>query len=221
MPDTPPAPLRVELLIFDLDGTLADTRQDLTDAVNFVLHKFKRKPIDVSTVMSYVGDGMVVLLQRALKNYSNADVDRAKEYFHEYYSRHLLDSTRLYPGISRVLEHFDKKVLAVLSNKPQYYTEIILQRFGIYDRFQMVIGGKVGFERKPSPQAIWHILQETGIPASKAAIIGDTKNDIIAGKQAGIYTCAVTYGFRSTEELQQAHPHFLVDRPAQLMEIFK
>jgi phosphoglycolate phosphatase len=214
-------PLKIDLLIFDLDGTLAETRQDLANAVNYALHKLDKVTLDVPTIASYVGNGVGKLLERSLgKEYTPEEYEEAWRFFHEHYSVHLVDNTCLYPGIKEILEHFSAKKMAVLSNKSHPYTVTMVERLGISPYFQLVMGSQDGLERKPSPQVILHILKQLDAAPQETVIIGDTSNDIEAGQAAGIHTCAVTFGYRSAEEIAPFRPEFTVHRVADLVELF-
>jgi phosphoglycolate phosphatase len=210
-----------ELLIFDLDGTLVDTRRDLANAVNHVLRHLGKDELDLETITSYVGDGVRKLLERVLGNTTAEEVEKARQYFRQFYAEHLADFSQLYPGIREVLDYFSKKKKAVISNKPQEFTEALLQRLDIHDYFEMIIGGKPEIKLKPDPEAIQMILQTLKIPPIRSIIIGDGENDILAGKAAGIATCAVTHGFRPEEKLLALQPDFVIHDPPELISLVK
>jgi phosphoglycolate phosphatase len=202
---------RVDLLIFDLDGTLADTRADLTAAVNHALQKLGLPPLGVEQVCRYVGDGVHTLLSRALAPDHQQLLETGVTCFREYYGDHLLDCTRLYPGVRETLEHFRGKQKAIVTNKPLGYTLRILEGLAIDGYFGMVLGGDSTVERKPHPEPAWRVLSATGIESGLAAMVGDSPGDIEMAKQAGIYSVGVTYGLRSVEDLQAAGPDLLLD----------
>jgi phosphoglycolate phosphatase len=213
--------LKVDLLIFDLDGTLAETRQDLANAVNYALHKLEKVTLDVPTIASYVGNGVGKLLERSLgEGFTPQEYEKAWQYFHEHYSLHLVDNTYLYPGIKEILEHFSAKKMAVLSNKSHPYTVTMVERLGISPYFKLVMGSQDGFERKPSPKMVLHILEQLIAAPETTVIIGDTSNDIEAGKAAGIHTCAVTFGYRLIDEITPFRPEFMVNSAAELKTLF-
>jgi phosphoglycolate phosphatase len=202
---------RVDLLIFDLDGTLADTRADLTAAVNIALQRVNLPPLSTEQVCQYVGDGVHTLLSRALgPNHLDA-LEEGIGFFREFYGAHLLDQTRLYPGVRETLEHFQDKRKAIVTNKPLDFTLRILQGLDIDTQFEMVLGGDSTVERKPHPEPARKVLSATGVESQMAAVIGDSPSDIKMAKQAGIYSVAVTYGLRPVEELQAAGPNLLLD----------
>ncbi len=208
--------LDAELLIFDLDGTLVDTRRDLFNAVNYALRQLGKNELDLQNLTSYVGDGLSKLLERALVNPSGSELEIARRHFHYFYSAHLADFSQPFAGISAMLEHFAEKKKAVLTNKPQEFTDALLQRLEICKYFKMIIGGQPNLKLKPDPEAVLKILRHFEVPPSRAMIIGDGENDILAGKAAGIMTGAVTYGFRPMEKLLALHPDFIVGDPMEL-----
>ncbi|MDZ7292550.1 MAG: HAD-IA family hydrolase [candidate division KSB1 bacterium] len=210
----------VDLLIFDLDGTLADTRRDLANAVNHALQKIGKNEITLETITGYVGDGMRKLLERALGETSDADFEMARQHFQHFYAEHLADYSHLYPGVREVLKYFANKKKAVLSNKPQEFTEVLLQRLEIRHHFELVVGGQANLQLKPDPEAAIHILKSLHVSPKRSVIIGDGENDIRTGKAAGIMTCAVTYGFRTEQELSALEPDFVVNNLAELKLLF-
>ncbi|MGH7493854.1 MAG: HAD family hydrolase [bacterium] len=211
----------IDLLIFDLDGTLVDTRQDLANAVNFALQQMGKRPLTLEKVTSLVGDGVRTLLERALAVEGEATLAKALAYFRGFYAGHLSDHSRLYPHMRDVLAHFRAKKKAVLSNKPQEFTYALLERLELLPAFEWVIGGHAGLPLKPDPQALQSILEQSSTPGERAAMIGDGENDILAGKAAGVTTCAVTYGFRPVEKLLALQPDLVAHAPEDLMSLFK
>lgn len=201
----------VEVLIFDLDGTLADTRADLTDAVNNALERLALPPLSMEQVCQYVGDGVYTLLSRALGPEHGNVIDQGVRFFREYYAVHLLDQTRLYPGVRETLEHFRGKRKAIVTNKPLDFTVRILKGLEIDAHFELVVGGDSTVERKPHPEPARKVLSATGVEARLAAMVGDSPADIEMAKQAGIYSVGVTYGLRPAAVLQAAGPDLLVD----------
>jgi phosphoglycolate phosphatase len=206
-----------DLLIFDLDGTLVDTRRDLANAVNYALRQLGKDEIDLDTITGYVGDGIRKLLERALGNAVEADLETARQHFRFFYQKHIADFSQLYPGLGDVLQHFQSKKKAVLTNKPQEFTEALLRRLDIYHHFEMIVGGQRNLKLKPDPEGVRLILTRLNASPSQAVIIGDSENDILTGKAAGIATCAVTYGFRPAEKLRALKPDFVVGSPTELI----
>jgi phosphoglycolate phosphatase len=213
-----PAPF--DLYIFDLDGTLVDSRADLTNAVNFCRADLGLPPLPPEVVEKYVGEGAVQLLERALGPEHHDRVATALGLFRGYYGEHLLDSTRPYPGVARLLEELRERGAraAVASNKPEAFSRAILEGLGLAPSFSLILGGDTLPVRKPDPAPVHQILRELAVEASQALLVGDSHVDIETARQSGIPVCAVTYGFESRETLLALGPDFLADEPAQVLE---
>ena len=206
------------LLIFDLDGTLVDTVEDLVRAVNFSLHTLGYAEQSLTILAGYIGDGVSKLLQRAFASEEERLIEKALHYFRNYYREHLCDYSQVYTGVKALLDCYQHKKLAVLTNKTQEFAEELLRQTGLRNRFDMVIGGGAGYAYKPDPEALLAILQTINGHPSRAMIIGDSPNDIKAGKNAGIKTCAVSYGYTPREVLQQYQADIMIDHPAELLQ---
>ena len=213
------APLPVDLLIFDLDGTIADTRRDLTDAVNHVRAAFGQAPLDVRTVTGYVGDGVDRLLERALPGLSPETLREARSVFDAFYAAHYCDHTRPYPGIPEVLRRFAHKKRAVLTNKAEPFVAPMLERMGLRACFDVVQGARPGLPAKPDPAPVLRLLERCDAPPERTLLIGDGPQDVRAGQAARVHTCAVTYGFRPADELRALAPDFVIDDPLALLSL--
>ncbi len=209
----------IRLLIFDLDGTLVDTLEDITHSVNFTLGRLGRPLLHRDTVRQYVGDGMTMLLTRALGEHTDL-LEEAKSIYTVHQSRNLVVRSRLYPGVQETLRHFRSLPLAVVTNKTREFSEPLLEQFGIRSYFGMVIGADGGLPLKPAPDAFQRIMQKFGIAKERTAVVGDGTTDILAGRAAGITTCAVTYGFRTEEELRKAGPDHVIHAFPELKDLF-
>ena len=209
----------IRLLIFDLDGTLVDTLEDITHSVNYTLGKLGRPLLHLDTVRQYVGDGMTMLLTRALGEHTDL-LEDAKGIYMVHQSRNLVVRSRLYPGVKETLEHFRSLPMAVVTNKTLEFSEPLLEKLGIRPLFGMVIGADAGLPLKPAPDAFQKIMKGLGIAKEHTAVVGDGTTDILAGKAAGITTCAVTYGFRSEAELRTARPDHIIHAFSELKELF-
>lgn len=207
------------LLVFDLDGTLVDTRQDLANAVNHALHSLGREPLPLSQLTAYVGDGARTLMQRALAIGSAAEVEAGLRSFRAFYADHLLDHSRLYPGVRETLQHFAGRKKALLSNKPQEFVDAIMQRLQLADHFDLIIGGHPSRQLKPDPQPLQFILEHLNTPTAGALIIGDGENDLLAGHAAGIATCAALYGYRPAAMLLALRPDYTVQALPELIHL--
>ena len=219
-------PHRIRLLVFDLDGTLIDSRLDLIHSVNAMLRHLGRPELDGDVIASYVGDGAPALVRRALGDSDDVALNRsALEYFLGYYRLHKLDHTTVYEGIPEVLSGLSQpssgahRLMAVLSNKPVNPSRDIVQALGLGDFFIRIYGGNSFPTKKPDPLGARTILQETGIGAEAALMIGDSAVDVLTGRNAGMWTCGVTYGF-APHSLAGAAPDVVIENPHELGQLF-
>jgi phosphoglycolate phosphatase len=216
---------KLKLLIFDLDGTLVDSRVDLIQSVNAMLQHFHRPELPGDVIASYVGDGAPMLVRRALGDPDDERfVQEALEYFLAYYRVHKLDNTHVFPGVKNALESIrdrdglDRR-MAVLSNKPVNPSRAIVDELGLGEFFVRVYGGNSFQTKKPDPLGVNTLLEETGVRSDEAIIIGDSSVDVITGRNADLWTCGVTYGF-APRTLDDAPPDVLVDTPSDLVQLF-
>jgi len=224
-------PASIHLLVFDLDGTLIDSRLDLIHSINATLRHFERPELSGDVIASYVGDGAPTLVQRALGDSADGKLfDDALLYFLGYYRMHKLDHTTVYEGIPETLAALAQqgddpgpsrrqRLMAVLSNKPVNPSRDIVQALGLGDYFVRVYGGNSFATKKPDPLGVRTLLEETGVAPNGGLIIGDSSIDILTGRNAGLWTCGVTYGF-APHTLEQVPPDVIAERPAELGELF-
>ena len=220
-------PHAIRLLIFDLDGTLIDSRLDLVHSVNAMLRHAGRPELDADVIATYVGDGAPALVRRALgEAVDEAQFHSALEYFLGYYRLHKLDHTTVYEGIPEVLAGFARasngaqRLMAVLTNKPVRASRDIVQALGMGDYFVRIYGGNSFETKKPDPLGAETILRETGVNADEALMIGDSSIDVLTGRNAGMWTCGVTYGF-APHTLEEVAPDVVVDRALDLKTLFE
>ncbi len=209
----------IGLLIFDLDGTLVNTLEDIAASVNHTLERLGRSPLPLETVGRCVGDGLTMLLERALDGRADR-LAEAKALYIEHHRQNLVVSTSLYSGVRETLEHFRSLPMAVITNKDREFSEPLLTRLGIMQYFKLIIGADAGLPLKPAPDSILKIINDCGVAKERAVIVGDGTTDIRAGKAAGITTCSVTYGFRSEDELRAAGPDYMVHDFSELKKLF-
>ena len=205
----------IQLVIFDLDGTLIDSRLDLANAVNATRAEMEMAPLEHPVVFSYVGNGAPVLIRKAMgPEASDADVKHALEFFLRYYHDHAVDDTVLYPGVREALDelHGAGKQLAVLTNKPVRISEIIMDQLGLTSMMFRIYGGNSFEQKKPHPIGIDTLRDEAGgVTAQETWMVGDSIVDMQTARNAGVKSCGVTYGFQP-ETLQECPPDLLVDR---------
>jgi phosphoglycolate phosphatase len=202
------------LLIFDLDGTLIDSRLDLAHAVNATREHMGKTPLEHDLVYTYVGNGAPVLVQRAMGPDASAEqVQVALEFFLAYYKEHALDYTVLYPGVRGSLEqlHAAGITLAVLTNKPVGITKVILEHLALSDKMFRIYGGNSFEQKKPHPIGIDTLRAEAGTAPRDTWMVGDSWVDIQTARNAGVPSCGVTWGFQP-ETLTEYPPDVLVDR---------
>ena len=209
----------VDLLIFDLDGTLIESKWDIANAVNLTLGEMGLPLRTEEEIFSFVGDGVKRLLRLSVGEENLDHYQEALKIFRGHYLDHCLDCTKFYPGIDRVLTHFAGKHKAVATNKSLEYTTKILAGLGSH-HFAFVVGGDNGFGLKPEPGMLVHILDTLGVSKDRAVLIGDSTNDINGGHRAGIKVCAVGYGMGNREKMQACNPDWFIETPEELMDLF-
>jgi phosphoglycolate phosphatase len=211
---------RFALVVFDLDGTLIDSRADLTAAVNHVLRRSALPELPLEVVVGYVGDGARLLVQRALGAAHHALFDEGFRQFLAYYGAHLLDQTRPYPGVPEMLVALAARGVtpAVLSNKPEAMSRAILDGVGLSSRFAAVLGGDSLPARKPDPVGVKHLCALTGVPAGRVLVVGDSPVDLRTAQAAGVAFCGVAWGF-APDGLRTAAPGQLIEHPNELLAI--
>ena len=206
--------MNVDLLIFDLDGTLIDSKLDLAHSVNAARAHLGMSPLDLERISTYVGNGAPVLIRRAIgPEAAETQVEEALEFFLEHYRAHSLDHTRLYPGVRESVErlHAAGKRVAVLTNKPVALSLTIVEGLGLAPYFFRVYGGNSFEFKKPHPIGIEKLMAESGVESTRTMMVGDSSVDIQTARNALVRSCGVTYGF-APETLGDPAPDLLVDR---------
>jgi phosphoglycolate phosphatase len=183
--------------VFDLDGTLIDSRQDLADAANAMLATYGAAPLPVPAVVAMVGEGARTLVIRALaRAEATADPDEALARFLEAYAQRLTVTTVPYEGVRETLAHLHRHArISVLTNKPQAPTDAILAALGLAPFVHAAVGGDGPHGRKPAPEALRALMAQSGVPAADTVMVGDSWVDVATATAAGIDACLVAYGF--------------------------
>jgi len=195
----------VRAFLFDLDGTLIDSKLDLVNSVNFMLRQMQREVLPLATVASYIGHGAPRLVADALgPDAAESDRKRGLEIFLTHYSEHSLDATRAYPGVVEGLEALQDRPMAVLTNKPAKMGIDILEALGLRKYFRAVYGGDSFEKKKPDPAGALAILKALGAQPQEATMVGDSGVDIQTARNAGMFAIAVNYGFGQHD--RQAQP---------------
>jgi phosphoglycolate phosphatase len=221
----------IKLLVFDLDGTLVDSRIDLANSVNAMLRHYGRPELPPEVIASYIGNGAPMLVRRSLGDPDDESfVQEALLFFMAYYREHKLDTTYVYEGIRESLDaildshngnsHPAGRPLkmAVLSNKPVGPSRGIVEALGLGRYFFQIYGGNSFHTKKPDPAGLQALLTEAGADAQETVIIGDTDVDVLTARNAGAYSLGVTYGL-APHTLEDAPPDVLIDHPQELTTV--
>lgn len=201
----------IELLVFDLDGTLIDSKQDLVHSVNAVRQRLGMTPLAEETVAAYVGRGVVTLMERVLGDTATTErVAEAVEFFLDYYRDHMLDHTVPYPGVREALDGLQGRAMAVLTNKPVRFSQAILAGLGLSRYFVQVYGGNSFARKKPDPVGLVTLMDEAKVGTRSTMIVGDSDTDVLTGRNAGVWTCGVTYGL-APGTLETSPPDIMLD----------
>ncbi len=207
--------MSINTFLFDLDGTLVDSIPDLAKSVNLLRRELGLPPVTTEQVRSYVGDGVGLLLQRALPKQLYSQELRTR--FMEIYTEHLTDETLVYPGIMAFLEMHRNRPMAVVTNKPQLLAEIIVQRLELASFFQDVIGAELTLQRKPHPDMVNHALERLGSRPDRTVLLGDHHVDLRAAHAAGVKSCFCAWGLGHDDGLRA---DFLAETAADLPRLF-
>src|ERR1017187_2464191 len=202
---------QVRLLVFDLDGTLVDSKQDLALSVNAMRKEMGLAPLTLELISSYVGHGVMLLVRRSLGSHAtDENVEKGLAFFLDYYRQHMLDNTAPYPGVSEALEKLKGHKMAVLTNKPVNFSREMISRLGFAPYFSYVYGGNSFPQKKPDPVGLHKLMEDLQVSPRETVMEGDSDTDILTGRNAGVLTCGVTYGF-GAETLEKASPDLTID----------
>lgn len=210
-------------LLFDLDGTLVDSVADLTVSANHTRAHFGLPALSEEMIAGFVGDGARKLLVRTLREAgSELPVDEALRVFREHYLEHCLDRTKPFAGIAELLSRLTPRQLAIVSNKPQPMCDRIAEGLGWRERFSVIVGARPGLPVKPDPALLVLACEAMGLPPfSEVWMVGDSLNDVRAGRALGATTVAVGYGLTASKTLQGSEPDHYVDSVAELAELLQ
>ena len=210
----------IELVIFDLDGTLIDSSIDITNAINYAIEPYGVQPVTVQETISLVGEGITRLMEKVIEREGiKTDKNELTERFLEHYSAHLIDNTTVYSGVRDTFKKLNGYKKAVISNKREALSVRTLNDLGLLKYLDLVVGSDTTSGRKPSPVPLQYAMEKLGATPDQTVIVGDSNYDIEAGKAAGIKTVAVTYGYRPLELLRGAD--VIINRMDELTEVLR
>jgi phosphoglycolate phosphatase len=228
-----PVPVdRLKLLVFDLDGTLIDSAQDLCNSVNATLEKFKRPHLSDELIAKYIGNGALMLVRRAFAADDGVEpgeelLGEAYKYFLDYYREHKLDYTYAYEGVLEALDALHKvhdqvglpvhgdsphRVMAVLTNKPVRPAQVICEALGLAPYFLNIYGGNSFATKKPDPEGLLTLMKEADAKPEETVMIGDSQVDVLTARNAGAWSIGCTFGL-APGSLEVIPPDILVDSP--------
>jgi phosphoglycolate phosphatase len=210
----------MDLLIFDLDGTLAATGEDLICSVNYTMEAMGLATLAPERIIGFVGDGSRELMLRSLGSEHRNRIEEAMAIFSAYHDLHLLDHTELYPDVVACLDYYKQKHKVVLTNKNQRYSEKILRDLGIMDYFDQIIGGDAWPYMKPDARLVYLLLETFQVAPERTVMIGDGRNDILLARNAGIMSCACLDGLTQRAILLAMEPDFTCESLAALPSLF-
>jgi phosphoglycolate phosphatase len=211
----------MRLLLYDLDGTLVDTLEDLSASANHMLRTLGSPTISSREVRRHVGRGVRELVRRCLKSDEPSRIDDGVRIYLAYYAQHRLDHARLYPGVREALEHFKSRRQAVVTNKPNPFSRDILEALGIARYFIDVIAGNSEFPKKPDPGAVRALMRAEAIGPEETLLIGDSPIDVETARNAGVGVVCLLHGLSDEAELSAASPDALVSDFAELLSLAK
>ena len=191
---------KISLIVYDFDGTLVDTLDDIALSVNLTLKELGQPPLDKEVVKTCVGNGVVMLMTRALNGTGMKNIDSAVRLFRKHYGDHLMDKSAFYPNCRETIEFFCNRKQAICSNKPEGFVRKILAGLDCLSPFSAIIGGDSFKTRKPDPEGLNHLLARHGVSPEQAVMVGDSAVDIETGKNANVLTCAVTSASAASRE---------------------
>lgn len=213
--------MKKNLVLYDLDGTLVDTKEDIAASANHMLRQMGGSSLTVDEVVPYVGMGLRQLISSCLRTEDAGRVEEGMRIYRAHYARHMLDRSRLYPGARDILEHFKLRKQAVITNKPNPYSKDILAGLDIGGYFVEVVGGDSEHPKKPDPAAFLFLMEKTGVSPEETLFVGDSVIDIRAGRAAGVFTAILTHGFEREETIRGESPDLVATGFETLLEIAK
>ncbi len=214
--------IQLKAVLFDLDGTLIDSKRDIAQSANAARIHFGFTPLPDDTIGTFVGLGVMNLLERSIESKDPARLKEAYEIFKKHYRTHCVDFTRPYPGTFELLENLKERrvKMGVVSNKPQEFTDLILKKLDLWDFFEVSFGPEATVNKKPHPEPLLTALERMKAKPSEGVMIGDSVVDIEAARAAKMLVGVVSHGYGEREILNAADPDWLFNSLGEFLEIF-
>lgn len=209
------------LILYDLDGTLVDTREDIARAVNHMRAEMGESPLPQKQIEGCVGTGLHALIRSCLGSDDERRIQKASKIYRDFYAAHMLDASRLYPGAEEALRYFSPRPQAVLTNKPDPFSREILEALGVAHYFFEIVAGDSGYSKKPDPAAVFALMEKSGANPGEVLFVGDSLVDLETGRRAGIRTVLLTHGFTGADQLKSSRPDALAGDFYELIALAK
>ncbi|HNX68682.1 MAG TPA: HAD-IA family hydrolase [Candidatus Omnitrophota bacterium] len=210
-----------KLILYDLDGTLVDTRRDIINSVRYALKALSGPELTDDEIKDCVGTGLHSLIKQVFRTQDDVLADKGAKLYRAHYKEHMLDHSSLYPGAREFLEYFKDRQQAVITNKPNPFSSQILASLGVADHFIAILAGDNGLPFKPDPAAIHHLMETTGSEAGEVLFVGDSPIDIEAARNGGVEVVTLSHGFASEAVLREAKPDHIVRDFSELLRLAK
>ncbi|MYH02828.1 MAG: HAD-IA family hydrolase [Nitrospira sp. SB0675_bin_23] len=209
----------VRLVIFDLDGTLIDSKYDIAASVNLTLGDLDLPTLSTERIFTFVGDGVKRLLRLSVGEANEARYEEALRIFRGHYLAHCLDTTQLYPGLDQLFDGHDTRMKALATNKSLEYTLHITEGLKVKDLFAAIEGPRDQSDLKPDPGMLLRILDRLSVRPEEAVLVGDSTNDVRAAQAAGVSACAVGYGYGNRDKVSALNPDYYCEKPNDLLSL--
>ncbi len=213
--------MKYKAILFDLDGTLINTLDDLTDCMNIALGEFGCPEITTEQCRPLLGVGLLYLCENSLPAERAKEAQELMQRFRQIYNEHFLDKSAPYPGVMELTDELARRGIkqAVITNKNEDISEVMIRQVFGEDKFPIVRGAVNGIGCKPAPETTLQVLSVLNVSTEEALFVGDGEADLDVAKNAGIKSVWVSWGFRKMAELEGRKPDFQIDRPAELLEL--
>lgn len=210
----------IDMLVFDLDGTLISSGVDIVASVNYMLSVMEKQTLSYDEAIDYIGDGVKILIEKALGCTSPAEFDKALKIFSQHYLEHMLDTTDLYPAVRGLLSHFRSKTKVIITNKRAQPTERIIEAFHLNEHFAEIIGADTTPYMKPDPRVLMPLMARYRVAGDRTLVIGDGPNDILLAKKAGAVSCALLNGLTRPAVLLALQPDYACEDIGEVSALF-